>query len=104
MSLSYQPEVLILAVPLVAAALLAVLPGYRATARLNVAASFATFLVSLSLFIDRPALGEYLIVDDLNIVFIVLTTFVALTTSVFSASYIGHELDTGRLTPAYLRF
>src|SRR5208337_3569839 len=26
------------------------------------------------------------------------------TTSAFSASYIGHELETGRLTPAYLRF
>src|SRR5690606_16183007 len=27
-----------------------------------------------------------------------------LTTSVFSASYIAHELETGRLTPVYLRF
>ena len=33
-----------------------------------------------------------------------LTTFVGFTTSVFSASYIAHELETGRLTPAYLRF
>ncbi len=46
----------------------------------------------------------YLIVDDLNNVFIVLTTFVAFTTSVFSASYIGHELEIGRLTPNHLRF
>ncbi len=42
--------------------------------------------------------------DDLNIVFIVLNTFVAFTTSIFSATYIAHELETGRLTPAYLRF
>ncbi len=48
--------------------------------------------------------GPYLLVDDLNNVFIVLTTFVGFTTSVFSASYIGHELETGRLTPTYLRF
>jgi hydrogenase-4 component F len=34
----------------------------------------------------------------------VLTTFVGFTTSVFSASYIEHELETGRLTPAFLRF
>jgi hydrogenase-4 component F len=34
----------------------------------------------------------------------VLTTFVGFTTSVFSASYIEHELDTGRLTPVFLRF
>ena len=33
-----------------------------------------------------------------------LSTFVGFTTSVFSASYIGHELETGRLTPGYLRF
>jgi hydrogenase-4 component F len=37
-------------------------------------------------------------------VFIVLGTFVGFTTSVFSASYIAHELETGRLTHAYLRF
>jgi hydrogenase-4 component F len=33
-----------------------------------------------------------------------LNTFVGFTTSVFSASYIGHELATGKLTPLYLRF
>ncbi|MGO7287251.1 hydrogenase 4 subunit F, partial [Rhizobium ruizarguesonis] len=41
---------------------------------------------------------------DLNIVFIVLNAFVGFTTSVFSASYIAHELETGRLTPATIRF
>src|SRR5439155_26134968 len=46
----------------------------------------------------------FLQIDDLNVVFVVLNTFVALTTSVFSASYIAHELETGRLTPVYLRF
>ena len=64
-------------------------------------ASLCTFLAALSLFFDRPAPGPYLLVDDLNIVFIVLTTFVGFTTSVFSASYIGHELEIGRLTPTY---
>ncbi len=33
-----------------------------------------------------------------------LNTFVAFTTSVFSASYIAHELEIGRLTPTHLRF
>jgi hydrogenase-4 component F len=37
-------------------------------------------------------------------VFIVLNTLVGFTTSLFSASYIAHELETGRLTPTYLRF
>jgi hydrogenase-4 component F len=48
--------------------------------------------------------GRYLLVDDLNIVFVVLSTFVGFTTSIFSALYIAHELAIGRLTPAYLRF
>jgi hydrogenase-4 component F len=52
----------------------------------------------------RPAPGPYLLVDDLNNVFIVLTTFVGFTTSVFSASYISHEIEIGCLTPAHLRF
>jgi len=94
----------VLLTPLVAAGLLAILPGYRLTARLNVIAAFLTFCAALSLFLGRPAPGPYLLVDDLNNVFIVLTTFVAFTTSVFSATYISHELDTGRLTPAFLRF
>ncbi|HVX75981.1 MAG TPA: hydrogenase 4 subunit F [Bradyrhizobium sp.] len=97
--------ILILVIPVVAAAVLALLPGYRLSARLNVFASALTFAASLSLFFTGHAEpGHYLFVDDLNIAFIVLNTFVGFTTSVFSASYIGHELETGRLTPAYLRF
>jgi hydrogenase-4 component F len=94
----------ILLIPACSAALLAVLPGYRLTARLNVLAALFTFLSALSLVFDRPKPGPYFLVDDLNNVFIVLTNFVAFTTSIFSASYIGHELETGRLTPTYLRF
>ena len=102
---SFDPVAAVLLIPIGSAALLAMLPGYRLTARLNVIASLATFLSALSLFvIDRPPPGPYVLVDDLNIVFIVLNTFVGFTTSIFSASYIAHELDTGRLTPSYLRF
>lgn len=94
----------VLVIPLLAAALLAGLPGYRLTARLNMAAAFLTFIVSASLFVAAPPSGNYLLVDDLNKVFIVLTTFVAFTTSAFSASYIGHEIEIGRLTPTSVRF
>ncbi|MGE0735980.1 MAG: hydrogenase 4 subunit F [Alphaproteobacteria bacterium] len=100
-----DPVTGVLIVPIVAAAILAFLPGYRITARLNVGASFLTLLAALSLFVtDRAVPGSYLLVDDLNIVFIVLNTFVGFTASIFSAGYIGHELATGRLTPVYLRF
>ena len=94
----------VLVVPAVAAALLAVLPDYRATARLNVLATTLTLICALSLFFGRPRPNSYLLVDDLNGTFIALTTFVGFTTSIFSASYIGHELDIGRLTPSSVRF
>ncbi|MBX6425571.1 MAG: hydrogenase 4 subunit F [Variibacter sp.] len=94
----------ILLIPAAAAAVLALLPDYRTGSRINVGAALLTLAAALSLFWNRPPVGRYLLVDDLNIVFIVLTTFVGFTTSVFSASYIAHELKTGRLTPTYLRF
>ena len=67
-------------------------------------ATTATLICAVSLFSRRPPTGPYLLVDDLNVTFIVLTTFVGFTTSVFSASYIAHELETGRLTPSSVRF
>jgi hydrogenase-4 component F len=94
----------ILLIPAGMAALLAALPGYRLTAKLNVLATLATFAIAVSLFFVEPKSGPYLLVDDLNKVFIVLTTFVGFTTSVFSASYIGHEIEIGRLTPISARF
>ncbi|ABD86502.1 hydrogenase 4 subunit F [Rhodopseudomonas palustris] len=101
----FNPVLGVVLIPIFAAALLAALPGYRLTARLNVVACLATFVCAVSLLIlPRPTPGPYVLVDDLNIVFIVLNSFVGLTTSLFSASYIAHELETGRLTPAYLRF
>ena len=94
----------VLLIPALTAGLLAVLPGYRLTSRLNMLAAFLTFLTAVSLFFFEPVSGRYLLVDDLNKVFIVLTTFVAFTTSGFSASYIGHEIETGRLKPNHVRF
>jgi hydrogenase-4 component F len=95
----------VILIPLVAAALLALLPGYRRAARLNVLATLLTFVAALLLLLgERPQPGLYFVIDDLNIVFVVLSTFVGFTTSVFSASYIAHELEIGRLTPSFLRF
>jgi hydrogenase-4 component F len=94
----------VLLIPAGAAVVLAFLPNYRLSARLNVAASCAALLVSLSMLGNRIAPEPYFQIDDLNIVFIILNNFVGFTTSVFSATYIGHELETGRLTPNHLRF
>jgi hydrogenase-4 component F len=94
----------ILVIPALGAAVLALLPDDRIGGRLNAVASFLTLACALVLLVERPAPGPFLIVDDLNVVFIVLSTLVGFTTSVFSASYIAHELEAGHLTPAYLRF
>ncbi len=102
--LPFRPVDAVIAVPAIAALLLAALPGRRWSARLNVAASLLTFLLATTLLVERPPAGTYLFVDDLNVVFVVLGTFVGFTTSVFSASYIAHEIDAGKLSPGQLRF
>ncbi len=99
-----NPLLGVLVVPAVAAALAAMLPDYRITARLNVLATSLTLICAVALLFAKPQPGSYLLIDDLNGTFIVLTTFVGFTTSIFSASYIGHELDIGRLTPSSVRF
>ncbi len=102
--LPFSGIAVVLLTPAAATLILALLPGYRLSARLNMLASLVSLLGALSLFIEKPPTGSYFLVDELNIVFIVLSTFVGFTTSIFSASYIGHELETGRLTPTHLRF
>jgi len=94
----------ILIIPVVAAAVLALSSNYRVSAAINVLATALTFGVAGTLLFRRPAVGLYLQVDDLSVVFIVLNTFVGFTASVFSASYIAHEIEIGRLTVARLRF
>jgi hydrogenase-4 component F len=101
---TFSPIAVLLATSLIAAAALAFVRDYRWSARLNILASLVVLVFALMLFRARPAADELVLVDDLNVVFIALNAFVGFTTSVFSASYIGHELETGRLTPGYLRF
>jgi hydrogenase-4 component F len=103
-TLPFNPVAAVLLIPACAIVLLAVLPSYRLSARLNVLASLLTLLSAILLLVDRPPPSQFLMVDDLNVVFIVLNTLVGFTTSVFSASYIAHEIEIGRLSPASLRF
>lgn len=104
MSSGFDGAALILVLPALTALVLLALPGVRLPAALNAGSACLTFLAAASLIWARPASGPFLLVDDFNIVFVVLNTFVAFTTAVFSAGYIGHELETGRLTVAQMRF
>jgi hydrogenase-4 component F len=94
----------LLVVPVIAAAALACVPFHRVAAWLNALASFATFLASLALFGAEPQHSPLVFIDDFNIYLVVLTAFVALTTSIFSATYIAHEVEIGRLAETNLRF
>ncbi|MEZ5580984.1 MAG: proton-conducting transporter membrane subunit, partial [Candidatus Competibacteraceae bacterium] len=94
----------LLGVPAVAALVLVLVSGYRFGAQMNVGAALLCLLAAAALFQARPEANLYLRVDDFNIYLIALNNWVSFTTSVFSAGYIAHELETGRLTPAYLRF
>src|SRR5215204_6495758 len=67
-------------------------------------ASGLTFMAGTSLLLVDRYRSDILIIDDFNIYLVMLTTFVAFTSSIFSASYIGHELASGRLTATFLRF
>jgi hydrogenase-4 component F len=102
--LPVTPLQAVLLIPAAAVVLLALIPWYRLGATLNVLASGLTFFAGASLLFDPRYRSDILIVDDFNVYLVTLTTFVAFTTSIFSASYIGHELETGRLTPNFLRY
>ena len=95
---------LVILLPALAVPVLALISNYRLSAAVNVLASGLTMLAGISLLFSDRVRDDLLIVDDFNIYLVTLTTFVGFTTSVFSATYIAHELESGRLTPAFLRF
>ncbi len=94
----------LIAIPAVAAVILAFEKDYARAAQINLAASGATLAFAFLLLIKGPETGSFLFVDDLNIVFIVISAFVGFTTSIFSASYIAHEIEIGKLSQGNLRF
>jgi hydrogenase-4 component F len=95
---------LVVLAPYAAALILVAIPGYRLGAVINVLASAATLAAGLWLIVGDGTVGTYAIVDEFNVVFIVINTLVGFTTALFSASYVGHEIDTGRLSPGFVRF
>ena len=103
-SLPIAPVEAILWIPASAVVILAFVPNYRLGAALNVLAAGLSFAAGVLLLFTERNRSDILIVDDFNIYLVTLTTFVAFTTSIFSATYIGHEIEIGRLTPTFLRF
>lgn len=94
----------LLGTPALGVLILAAIPSYRLSAPLNVALCALTLLCAGLLYAHRPEPTLYLLIDDVNTVFLVVGAIVGFTTSVFSASYIAYELQQRRLTPRDLRF
>ncbi len=97
------PLPLLLALPLLGAALLAVLPGWRLAAWLNVGFSAATFAAALWLALAPPPPGLFLFIDDFSAALILLTGLVGFSTALFSAAYINRDGKNHRLAPRHLR-
>ena len=94
----------LLGIPSIGALILAAIPNYRIAAPLNVTLCALTFVSAGLLYSHRPEPSLYLLVDDVNTVFLIVGALVGFTTSVFSAGYIAHELQTRRLRLRDLRF
>jgi hydrogenase-4 component F len=100
---------LLLGTPLAGGALLAVFGGRRWAGALGVGASLVTFTAAVALTIrvirDGPLTtfeGQFFM-DSFNVVLVALTSFVALTTAIFSRPYMRIEADRGKVKPAALR-
>ena len=100
---------LVLAVPLFAAILLALIGHRPYAARVNSFCSFLTFIAAAALAVrivsqgPSQAFDQQFFVDPLNVFLIALTAFVGFTTSLFSSPYMRIEHDHGRLSVARLR-
>ena len=99
----------VLGIPLFGSLVL-VFTGQREAAReINVAFSFATFVATCLLTVEVIANGPLFAwnrefyIDPLNVFLVTLTSFVGLTTAIFSRPYMRIERDHGKMTPRRLR-
>lgn len=100
----------LLSAPLVAVVILAVLGDKDYAPELNIAGSAATFGAGIGLAVEvihnGPMLagGNFFFVDAFNVYLSVLTSFVSMTTAIFSRKYMRHEREAGRIGRRGMRF
>jgi len=100
---------LLLLMPLVGVVFFALFEHRPRIGRINIKFNAFALLMSfwLALNVHKSGTlvseGLYFLVDSFNVYLIVLTAFVGLTTSIFSAPYMRHEQQKGRLTEKRLR-
>ncbi|MBF0538344.1 MAG: hydrogenase 4 subunit F [Nitrospirae bacterium] len=100
----------LLCIPLLAAIVLAIVREGRFAAEINVAASIATFMAGVWLAWDvyghgaMLVAGELLFADAFSVYLAVITSFVSMTTSVFSRRYMAQEQQHGIMRPRRMRY
>jgi hydrogenase-4 component F len=101
---------ILLVVPLVAALVLAFIGDRKLAPEVNIAGSAATFIAGIDLAMDvyahGPMLagGKFFFVDAFNVYLAVLTSFVSMTTAIFSRRYMRRERQHGRVGHVGMRF
>ncbi len=90
--------------PFAAAVVLALVPGFQRAAGINVGASVANFVAALTLLDAPHERGELFLLDGFNVYLIVLTTFVAMTTSSRRAKSCSARPSTSSLSPLEYMF
>ncbi len=100
----------LLCVPLFAAIILAFVGDRRYAPEINIAGSAGTFAAGLGLafevYLYGPTLAgnKFFFVDAFNVYLAVLTSFVSMTTAVFSRRYMRREREHGRVGSIRMRF
>ena len=101
---------ILLGVPLAGAAVLAFIGDRKFAAEINILGSAATFAAGLGLaievYVQGPMLagGKFFFVDAFNVYLAVLTSFVSMTTAIFSRRYMRREREHGRVGHRRMRF
>ena len=101
---------ILLGVPLVAACFLAFVGDRKLAPEINILGSAATFAAGLWLALQvyehgpMMAGGKFFFVDAFNVYLAVLTSFVSMTTAVFSRRYMRREAEHGRVGHVQMRF
>lgn len=103
------PVYLLLALPLCGIVYFALLGHKENVGQENIRFNGVSLCFSLWLAVNVFNSGsilsseEYFIIDSFNVYLIVLTAFVGFTTSIFSAPYMAHEKELGKLTAKRLK-
>jgi hydrogenase-4 component F len=101
---------ILLGVPLVAALILAFVGDRKLAPEINILGSVATcaagFGLALQVYDQGPMMagGKFFFVDAFNVYLAVLTSFVSMTTAVFSRRYMRREVEHGRVGHVQMRF